>query len=252
MIKKILLFKAFCLLFATICFSQGKSEYDIQLTKDISGKMTQNEVDELHNFFSSLIRDKTQYPAKDTLQYLYIYNVMMDDSIPFNCKIYQLTKDDSNPFDCEMLKDGSFLNYIVPEYKSYMSYRKYFKNSNRYKESTGKWLNSEVFVYDKYCRFKYHIQFGEIVISDMHGLNFKMLKRIKEFNIVSLYRLQCTNIMYYIGVTEDKSVYFVRMGWDDVFVYPSSEFKDDEFPYMFEDGDNLHRSLWWDCSIDRE
>lgn len=94
--------------------------------------------------------------------------------------------------------------------------------------------------------------YGELGEPHLDDSELLLIKRIKEFNIVSLYRLQCTNILYYIGVTEDRDVYFVRIGSDDVYVYPASEFKDDEFPYMFEDGDDLHRSLWWDCAEESE
>ena len=252
MFKKILLFMVLCLSFATICFSQSKSECDIQLTKDISGKMTHDEVDELHDFFSSLFRDYNEYPEQDTVQYLYVYYVKMDDSIPFNCKMYHLRKDASNPFDCGMFKDGSFLDHIVPEYNSYVSYRKYFRDDNVYKKSTGKWLKSDVFVYDKHCRLISVFMYGELGEPHLDDLEYLLSKKIKEFNIVSLYRLQCTNNMYYIGIAEDRRVYFVRVGWNDVYVYPASEFKDDEFPYMFEDGDDLHRSLWWDCAEESE
>ena len=158
---------------ANTVFAQEAGKVRNCLTYDISGTISQDEIDYFHGIMLKFYKKITDLPCYDTISFLDIYYVRLEDGVPF---------------DCTMIENGEFLHHIVPI----------------------RTVNKNIWV--RWRKYKIRIQVKNMLLSqtclfnkDMalmgfwlwefpqHGDGYidwyeKMLQIVKEYNIVSLYQ----------------------------------------------------------------
>ena len=97
--KRFLSIIGFCLFLANTVFAQEAGKVRNCLTYDISGTISQDEIDYFHEIMLKFYKKITDLPCYDTISFLDIYYVRLEDGVPF---------------DCTMIENDDFLHHIVP------------------------------------------------------------------------------------------------------------------------------------------
>lgn len=222
----------FCLL-ANQGVAQDTGNVRICLTYDISGKILQDEIDQYHEFILKFYKRCDVYSSyHDSISFLDIYSVYLDDSIPF---------------DCKSIINGDFLNYLVPNYFN-VKMIKWKRKGVRFKVKKHTLYSRTVLIHNEMPIWEFWM--FEFPTLKENNIYEKLLQAVKEYSLVSLYMLEgLSTVNCIIGVNENKDVFIISLEYLDKIlkVFPAYEFADDTYPYLFVN-DKYQRI--WNCSPD--
>lgn len=203
------------------------------LTYDISGKISQDEINQFHEFILKFYKRCNVYSSyHDSISFLDIYSVHLEDGIPF---------------DCKSIINGDFLNYLVPEYYAVKKI-KWKRKGVRIKVKTHTLSSRTVLIHNEMPIWEFWmLEFPTLKENNIYE---KLLQALKEYSLVSLYMLEgLSTDNCIIGVNENKDVFIISLEYFDKIlkVFPANEFVDDTFPYLFVN--DKHQRIW-NCSPD--
>ena len=225
----------FFFLLANPGVAQDAGKERICLTYDISGKISQDEIDQFHEFILKFYKRCNVYSSyHDSISFLDIYSVHLDDSIPF---------------DCKSIINGDFLNYLEPDYyKKNIKMIIWKRKRARIKVKTNTLCSRTVLIHNEMPIWEFWmLEFPTLKENNIYE---KLLQAVKEFSLVSLYMLEgLSTVNCIIGVNENKDVFIISLEYFDKIlkVFPAKEFVDDTFPYLFVN--EKHQRIW-NCTPD--
>ncbi len=233
--QKIISIIGFCFFLTKTGLAQEVGKERICLTYDISGTISKNDIDRFHEFVLKVYDKRVDYNSNDdTISFLDIYRVRLEDSIPF---------------DCNIIENGDFLNYLAPEHVSqeWFIWEKY---GIRIKVKNMLCLRSILFNSKKPLM---EFWMWEMPLLDGDDVCVKLLQTIKEYNMISLYELlEDSSVQCLIGVNKDKDVFIIRVENFNktISVFPAKEFVDSKFPFLFPDEKHFYGKSKWHCLQD--
>lgn len=231
--KRYFIFIVFFLLLSKTGVAQEAGKVRICLTYDISGKISKDEIDRFHDIILKVYNKRLDYYSYyDTISFLDIYTVRLEDSISFSRKI---------------IENGVFLDYLIPVHTSvkWLIWREHgirIKVKNMLFSQTTLYHN-ETPLLDFWMG-----EFLKLDDENNYGVLYsRLLQKVKEYNIISLYDLKDSSVECFIGINKDKDVFIIKVDYyhDTVSVIPAIEFTDDEFPHLFPDESNHFKTSKW-------
>ncbi len=213
---------------ATIGLAQEAGRVRTCLTYDISGRISQDEIEQFHEFILKIYNECAGfYSYHDTISFLDIYRVRLEGI----------------PFDCKIIENGDFLNYLVPDHVSKKWFR--WKKHGIKAKVRNLLLSRSILFHDEtpFMEF-WNWEWPKLYEDDVRA---NLLQVVKQYNIVSLYDLKDMSVQGLLGVDNDKNVFIIRVRYFNktISVFPAKEFIDDELPVLFPD--NNYKSKW-NCS----
>ena len=215
--KKHIYFVVICLIVVNNAFAQYGEEKNC-LTYDVSGKVPQSEINALHDVVMNYYcNNANYYPQYDSVRYLDIFRVSLDDSIPY---------------DSDLIKNGEFLNHIAP---AHLKVSKHNRKRFGLKRCTKELLHNEVILYDTQNTPIMEFYFFETPRLDKNSCEAVLDQKIEEYGIVSVYHIEGKGERYLIGINENREVFFLRRIYlgNTVKVYPAKEFPKGKYPDLF-------------------
>lgn len=204
------------------------------LTYDISGKISQDEINQFHEFVLKFYKKCDVYSSyHDSISFLDIYSVSLEDSIHF---------------DCKSIINGDFLNYLVPDYYTHKKKIVWEKMGLRIKVKKHTLHSRTVLFHNEKPIWEFWML--EFLTLKENNIYEKLLQAVKEYSLVSLYMLEgSSTVNCIIGVNEKKDVFIISLEYFNktLKVFPANEFVDDTYPYLFI---NDKSQRIWNCSLD--
>lgn len=235
--KKKIIFVCLCILANNLCVSQNSNIKAVSITSDISGRIPLSKIEKLHDLLLDYFQNrKNLYPQYDTIQFLDVYSVYLEDTVPW---------------EYGMIENGDFLNHII---LSSGAPNKYLRKRLRIKKKAREWHSATVISYSNQSVPLYALSMGELYPLELNGLESKLLDLIGEYEIVSMYDLKGTTVQCWIGVNKNRDVFVFRLEYGNkkITVFPAEDFQDDEIPCLFPKQDDWGKSIVWDYRMKQD